>query len=64
MAMPVMFSDLIHSGFCANLAVVNTGRIAWRLQLGSACLPAIPLLFGVYFCPGKSISIWYIKSEC
>lgn len=41
----------IFLGTCANLAVVNTGRIAWRLQLGSAFIPAIPLLLGIYFCP-------------
>ena len=40
-------------GTCANLAVKDTGRISWRLQLGSALLPALPLLFGIYFCPGK-----------
>ena len=38
-------------GFCANLAVANTGPISWRLQLGSAFIPAVPLLLGVYFCP-------------
>lgn len=38
-------------GFTANLAVVDTGEIAWRLQLGSACIPAIPLLLGIYFTP-------------
>ncbi|KAJ7679753.1 hypothetical protein B0H17DRAFT_1077620 [Mycena rosella] len=41
----------IFLGFCANLALYQVGRIAWRLQLGSAFLPAIPLLFGVYLCP-------------
>jgi hypothetical protein len=34
------------------LAVKDTGKISWRLQLGSALLPAIPLLIGIYFCPG------------
>ncbi|KAL1412168.1 hypothetical protein Q8F55_003177 [Vanrija albida] len=38
-------------GFSANLAVYNVGKIAWRLQLGSAFIPAVPLLLGVYFCP-------------
>ncbi|RDB21714.1 Hexose transporter 2 [Hypsizygus marmoreus] len=38
-------------GFCANLALFQVGDIAWRLQLGSAFLPALPLIFGVYFCP-------------
>lgn len=41
----------IFLGFCANLAVVNTGTIAWRLQIGSAFIPAIPLTLGIYFCP-------------
>ncbi len=42
----------IFLGFCANLAVYNTGAISWRLQLGSAFIPAVPLVLGVYFCPG------------
>lgn len=41
----------IFLGTCANLAVANTGSISWRLQLGSACIPAIPLLLGIWFCP-------------
>ena len=41
----------IFLGTCANLVVVNTGRIAWRLQLGSAFIPAIPLVLGIWFCP-------------
>jgi sugar porter (SP) family MFS transporter len=41
----------IFLGTCANLAMVNTGKIAWRLQLGSAVIPAIPLLILIYFCP-------------
>ena len=51
----------IFLGFSANLAVYNTGNISWRLQLGSACLPAIPLLIGVYFCPESPR--WYIKKK-
>lgn len=38
-------------GTVANLAVVHTGVITWRLQLGSAFIPAIPLVLGIYFCP-------------
>jgi len=38
-------------GTCANLVFVNTGKIAWRLQFGSAFVPAIPLLLGIWFCP-------------
>ncbi|KAJ7213653.1 hypothetical protein B0H12DRAFT_1155841 [Mycena haematopus] len=41
----------IFLGFCANLALYQVGRVAWRLQLGSAFLPAIPLLLGIYLCP-------------
>lgn len=33
----------IFLGFCANLAVYNVGAIAWRLQIGSAFIPAVPL---------------------
>lgn len=49
----------IFLGFCANLAVKDTGVISWRLQLGSAFIPALPLLIGVYFCPESPR--WYIK---
>ncbi|KAL8663540.1 MAG: hypothetical protein Q9168_008071 [Polycauliona sp. 1 TL-2023] len=49
----------IFLGFCANLAVYNVGAIAWRLQLGSAFIPAVPLIIGVYFCPESPR--WYIK---
>lgn len=49
----------IFLGFCANLAVYNVGPIAWRLQLGSAFIPAVPLVVGIYFCPESPR--WYIK---
>lgn len=49
----------IFLGFCANAAVMNTGKIAWRLQLGSAFIPAVPLTIGVYFCPESPR--WYMK---
>ena len=49
----------IFLGFCANLAVKDTGKISWRLQLGSAFIPAVPLWIGVYFCPESPR--WYIK---
>jgi len=42
-------------GFSANLAMYQVGKIAWRLQLGSAFIPAVPLLIGIYFCPGKNV---------
>lgn len=38
-------------GTSSNLAVYQVGRIAWRLQLGSAFIPAVPLVLGIYFCP-------------
>jgi hypothetical protein len=43
-------------GFCANLAVNDVGAIAWRLQIGSAFLPAIPLTVGIFFCPGTNLT--------
>lgn len=44
----------IFLGTVANLAVKDTGAIAWRLQFGSALIPALPLLVGVFFCPEVS----------
>ena len=41
----------IFIGFCANAVVIDTGRIAWRLQIGSAFIPAVPLAIGIFFCP-------------
>lgn len=41
----------IFLGYSANLAVAHTGKIAWRLQLGSAFIPAVPLLFLIFLCP-------------
>ena len=49
----------IFLGFSANLALQGVGNIAWRLELGSAFLPAVPLLIGVYFCPESPR--WYLK---
>ncbi|RSH77572.1 uncharacterized protein EHS24_003132 [Apiotrichum porosum] len=49
----------IFLGFCANAAVKDTGKIAWRLQLGSAFIPAVPLAIGVLFCPESPR--WYMK---
>ena len=37
----------------------NVGRIAWRLQLGSAFIPAVPMTIGIYFCPESPR--WYMK---
>lgn len=49
----------IFLGTAFNLAVWNTGDIGWRLQLGSAFIPAVPLAALVYFCPESPR--WYIK---
>lgn len=48
----------IFLGFSANLAIFKSS-ISWRLQLGSACIPAVPLLIGIYCCPESPR--WYIK---
>ena len=32
----------------------RTGDIAWRLQIGSAFIPSIPLFF-ILRCPGKEV---------
>lgn len=49
----------IFLGFCANLAMYTVGPLAWRLQLGSAFIPAVPLVIGIYFCPESPR--WYMK---
>jgi len=41
----------IFLGVVANLICYQAGKIAWRLQIGSAFLPAVPLVIGIYFCP-------------
>ncbi|KDN52660.1 hypothetical protein K437DRAFT_261259 [Tilletiaria anomala UBC 951] len=41
----------IFLGTCANVVVKDVGKIAWRLQLGSAFIPALPLAIFIYFCP-------------
>ncbi|RAL58759.1 hypothetical protein DID88_009174 [Monilinia fructigena] len=38
-------------GLRLNLVVIDTGKIAWRLQIGSAFIPALPLAVLIYFCP-------------
>lgn len=49
----------IFIGTCANLAVKDTGmNIAWRLQLGSAFIPAVPLVIGIYFCPEVCVLLY------
>ena len=49
----------IFLGTCANLIVGKTGDISWRLQFGSAFIPAVPLVLGTYFCPESPR--WYMK---
>jgi len=49
----------IFLGTSANLAVKDAGSIAWRLQLGSAFIPAVPLVFGIWFCPESPR--WLVK---
>lgn len=49
----------IFLGYSANLIVHDVGRIAWRLQLGSALIPAVPLLALVYLVPESPR--WYLK---
>src|SRR4051812_12280246 len=46
-------------GFSANLVVFKTGDISWRLQFGSAFIPAVPLAIGIYLCPESPR--WYMK---
>ncbi|KAH7106622.1 hypothetical protein BKA62DRAFT_687681 [Auriculariales sp. MPI-PUGE-AT-0066] len=49
----------IFLGVTANLIVANIPKIAWRLQLGSAFIPAIPLLFLIFLTPESPR--WLIK---
>lgn len=51
----------IFLGVCANLAVGNVGPISWRLQIGSAFIPAIPLVALIFFCPESPR--WYMKKN-
>ncbi|KAI0539177.1 sugar transporter-domain-containing protein [Xylaria digitata] len=46
-------------GTIANLVVGRVGPIAWRLQIGSAFIPAVPLCCFILFCPESPR--WYIK---
>lgn len=46
-------------GTCANLILGRVGDIAWRLQLGSAFIPAIPLMALIFLCPESPR--WYMK---
>lgn len=50
----------IFLAYCANLIVFDTS-IAWRLQIGSSFLPAIPLMALIYFCPESPR--WFVKQN-
>lgn len=52
----------IFLGFCANAVVKDVGRIAWRLQLGSAFIPALPLAVMIYFCVSQSVA--HLRCGC
>ncbi|KAK2612565.1 hypothetical protein QQS21_001503 [Conoideocrella luteorostrata] len=49
----------IFLGTCANLGLMSIKVDAWRYQLGSAFIPAVPLAILIYFCPESPR--WYIK---
>ncbi|KAK7920990.1 hypothetical protein PG985_009012 [Apiospora marii] len=51
----------IFLGVCANLAVGKVPHIAWRLQIGSAFIPAIPLCVLIPFCPESPR--WFMKKN-
>lgn len=51
----------IFLGFCANVIVKDTGRISWRLQLGSAFIPSFVLMLGIWFCPESPR--WLMKNN-
>lgn len=50
--------DVLHK---VNVIPVKYGATAWRLQLGSAFIPTVPLLALIYFCPESPSQI--IKSS-
>lgn len=46
-----MLMSGIFLGFAANVIVKDVGKIAWRLQFGSAFIPSFVLMIGIFFCP-------------
>lgn len=48
---PLLTSAGIFLGFLANIIVKDVGKIAWRLQFGSAFIPSFLLMAGIWFCP-------------
>ncbi|KAF7543369.1 hypothetical protein G7Z17_g10794 [Cylindrodendrum hubeiense] len=51
----------IFLGTVANVAVTKIGHEAWRYQLGSAFIPAVPLIILIYWCPESPR--WYMKKN-
>ncbi|KIM73040.1 hypothetical protein PILCRDRAFT_803132 [Piloderma croceum F 1598] len=51
----------IFIGFATNVIVENMGKIAWRLQLGSAFIPAVPLAMFIFLCPESPC--WLMKKN-
>lgn len=43
-------------GYCCNLIFYRVGKLAWRFQLASAFVPAIPVVIFLWFCPGMAIT--------
>lgn len=41
-------------GMAFNLAFKDLGKLAWRFQLASAFMPAVPMLYLIWLCPGQS----------
>ncbi|KAK4685475.1 hypothetical protein P7C73_g4667, partial [Tremellales sp. Uapishka_1] len=41
----------IFFGFCSNLVFYRVGKIAWRIQLAAAFVPAVPLVILIWFAP-------------
>ncbi|KAF2852082.1 D-xylose-proton symporter [Plenodomus tracheiphilus IPT5] len=41
----------VRGGLVMSWQIWNTGAISWRLQFGSAFIPAIPLVLGIWFVP-------------
>ncbi len=51
----------IFLGFCSNMIFYGIGRIAWRVQLAAAFVPAVPLLVLVWFIPESPR--WLLKKR-
>ncbi|KAL1893498.1 hypothetical protein Sste5346_006326 [Sporothrix stenoceras] len=55
----VAFGILV--GLSVNLIFYQIGPLAWRFQLGSAFVPAIPVVFFVWWCPESPR--WLMKKD-